>query len=86
VAKLLCDGLLFGGDCDVPTGVAICPECGDQLHAESQEFEVESGAPTIGGLYIYCNSDPFSQRHQHRQCDWQPVMTACQQHFGAVDT
>lgn len=82
---LLCDGLLFGGDCDVPEHVAKCPECGGTLHAENQEWDSESGAPTLGGLIVYCNSDPFFSKHMGQYHDWIPVQLKCADHFNAVD-
>ena len=82
---LLCDGLLFGGDCDVPEHVAKCPECGGTLHAENQEWDTDSGAPTLGGLVIYCNSDAFFSRHNSQYSDWIPVQNKCAEFFNAVD-
>ena len=86
LTELLCAGLLFGGDCDVPKAIAICPECGDTLHAEAQEFDTETGSPTIGGLVIYCNSDPFCSTHKMQYYDWVPVKLRVDKYFGAVST
>lgn len=86
VAEVLCEGLLFGGDCDVPTSIAVCPECGKALHAENQDFDVESGLPTLGGLDVYCTTDPFGSKHWHWQSEWKPVINAVEKWCGAIAT
>lgn len=75
--------LLYGGDCDVPRYIATCPECGETLHAECQEWVNETGLPTTDGIYVYCNTDPFSLRHKHYQHDWQSVNDAVAKWCGA---
>lgn len=65
--------LLYGGNSSVPTSVAMCPECGGRLHAESAEWDSETGIPTIDGFYVDCESDPDCN-HRYWQSDWQPVI------------
>ena len=48
----MCEELKHGGACDVPRHIATCPECGADLHAESFEWDLETGAPTAAGLGI----------------------------------
>ena len=67
--------LLNGGKCKVPKDVAVCPECGGRLYAESCEWESETGKPSIGGLYVSCEHESFKRDdgHRHWQIDWMPT-------------
>lgn len=80
--------LFYGGGAVVPLSVATCPECGGQLHASSDEWEVTTGCPT--SITVDCmeeelrldewennDGDERSHRevaHKWHQSDWQPVV------------
>lgn len=81
--RWLQEGLLFGGDCDVPSSVAKCPECGAPLHAENQIWVEETGKPTTAGLYVYCTADPFNREHQTDLVRWADAFNSCLEHFDA---
>lgn len=49
--------LLYGGRCDVPMEVAVCPECGGQLHAHSTAWITRTGQPIVDGLVVSCTRD-----------------------------
>lgn len=68
----------------MPKDVAICPECGGRLHAESSEYETETGKPTIGGIYLTCQRE--SKDHRFLQSDWQPIYSSIDRWAGAVST
>ena len=74
--------LLYGGNCPVPNDIAVCPECGGRLHVESGEWIEETGAPTMGGLYVDCENEE-SVQHQYRQSDWQSIVNAVEKWCGA---
>lgn len=76
--------LNYGGSCLVPHEVANCPECGGQLVAQSYEYEVAGGTPTIGGVVVDCDLDP-DYKHRYYQSDWQPVLDAVLKWCGAVE-
>ena len=78
------NALLFGGCTYVPIDIAVCPECGAQLHAESTGWGAVNGEPNIGALMIDCVDDPECE-HRHWQCDWQPVINAVEKWCGASD-
>ena len=78
------NALLYGGSSYVPTDVAVCPECGAQLHAESTAWGTEHGEPDIGSLLVDCVDDPECE-HRHWQSDWQPVIDAIEKWCGATD-
>lgn len=62
---------------DIPQSVAVCPECGAQLHVEFEEWETETGKPTYEGMDVSCYEEDFDNpetSHRHWQCDWQPVI------------
>ena len=45
-------------DFDVPEGFARCPDCDSPLRIEVLEYETETGAPTEGGVYVWCSYGP----------------------------
>ena len=74
--KLSCvalNGLLYGGDICIPAAVACCPECGGCLFAEAEQWETETGRPTIGGLYVDCEKI-MVKPHSYWQSQWQTVI------------
>ena len=64
--------LNFSNSSLVPKDLCVCPECGSQLYAESTEHVVETGAPTVGGLYVHCIADT-DMKHKYLQMDWQLI-------------
>jgi len=79
-----CSALLYGKSSLVPHKVAVCPECGAQLFAESTEWASESGEPSKGGLVIDCVDDANFE-HRYWQSDWQSVVDAIAKWCGATD-
>jgi len=75
--------LLYGGSLLVPPEVAVCPECGAQLFAESTAWGTEHGEPDQGAVMVDCVEDPNCE-HRHWQCDWQPVVDAIEKWCGAT--
>lgn len=65
----------------MPKTVAVCPECGGNLHVESGEWIEETGVPTIGALYIDCENEE-SERHRYWQSDWQSIFNAVEKWCG----
>lgn len=78
--------LFNGGTCKIPKDIAVCPECGGRLYAESTEWQSDTGKPTIGGLYIQCEHESFKRDDDHRRyfCDWYPTMVIIETWCGAV--
>ncbi len=74
--------LRYGGNTDVPEQVAICPECGERLYVDCEEWVEEDGCPTVDGLAVYCSADEES-RHRHFQSDWQSVIDSVAKWCGA---
>jgi hypothetical protein len=74
--------LLYGGNCPVPKTVAVCPECGGNLHVESGEWVEETGVPTSGGLHVDCEHEE-TERHRYWQSDWQSIIDAVEKWCGA---
>ena len=68
----------------MPMTVAVCPECGAELEAESTAWGAENGEPYKGELIVDCVADPEC-RHRHWQSDWQPVIDAIEDWCGATD-
>jgi hypothetical protein len=72
----MCDStaLMFGGSSRVPEHIAVCPECGAPLFAESDNWIQSTGMPTVG-LYVNCiddiNCDP-----RYFRSDWQRIFDA----------
>jgi hypothetical protein len=82
------NALFYGGGAVVPLSVATCPECGGQLHASSDEWEVTTGCPT--SITVNCmeeelrldeweNNDDDERSHSEvahkwHQSDWQPIV------------
>lgn len=66
----------------VPGTVAVCPECGDAVEVECNEWTMVDGVsrPTQGGLLISCSGDdPLGfldedhdedSDHHYMQCEW----------------
>jgi hypothetical protein len=75
--------LLNGGNCDVPKNIAVCPECGSGLSAESNEWDEETGKPSKGGLLLICEN--YDENHRGYQSDWQIVHHHVEDWCGAVD-
>jgi hypothetical protein len=75
--------LLYGGNCTVPKKIAVCPECGGRLCAESCEWAEETGIPTTGGLYVGCMHENRLQ-HKFWQSDWQKIINAIEKWCGAI--
>ena len=83
------DPLAFGGEAKVPTDVATCPECGAELVAVSEEWEAETGKPTMSllvgctqfmeGVQPVCDST-----HRHDATDWEPVNDKVKKWAGCV--
>lgn len=74
--------LLHGGECRVPESVATCPECGSGLVAVSEEWETETGKPSMS-LLIGCTL--WQSYHRHMQSDWQPVRDKVTRWAGCVE-
>lgn len=77
--------ILYGQEVDVPTWVAVCPECGSPLAVRSNEYETSSGIPTKTGLEQICIKEDTEENedHAYRQSDWQPVMDRVAEFFNA---
>ena len=67
--------LHHGSGCYIPKGVAVCPECGGELHARSMSWEQATGRPIAADIEIGCVADP-DLNHRFWQSDWQPVRDA----------
>lgn len=81
--------LLNGGQCELPTAIAVCPECKGKLEIKCLEWCSSTGAPTQHGFDVLCvaEEEAFDQwlynedddrdmsevKHKHHQSDWQPV-------------
>lgn len=78
------ENLLFGGRCDVPVDVAICPECSGPLEAVSEEWNADTGAPTFS-LLVGCFLFDSGRGHKHFQGDWGPVIDDVQKWAGCVE-
>lgn len=76
--------ILFGGNYPVPKYIAVCPECGSQLIAESMEWIEKTGQPTIGGLTVDCRAGGM-RPHRFYQSDWQGVINQVEKWCGAMD-
>jgi len=85
--------LFGGGECVLPRNVAICPECGGEIHVDCVEWDAVSGKPTQAGLDIACLADdatePWSGEdndvsHIYLQGAWQPVRDAIWQWINQV--
>lgn len=59
---------------DVPDEIAVCPECGEPLEVEVDEY-TEEGEITEGGFNISCTfeSQDFDWHSQRRATDWMPA-------------
>jgi hypothetical protein len=71
----------------IPDNIAVCPECGDDLVADAQSWQMSDGRPVTYGLIIECVSEDFPSlrpKHRNRQSDWQPVRDAVAKWCGAV--
>jgi hypothetical protein len=59
---------------DVPSHVAVCPECGADLILEVVEWEDDTKHPTQGGCLVSCRldsvNDESGEPHQMFQSDW----------------
>lgn len=67
--------LLNGGACQLPDGVAECPECGGYLHVRSIAWDAATGLPLASALEVECEDDENIE-HRYWQSDWQPVRDA----------
>ncbi len=77
--------LLFGGSCDVPKQIAVCPECKGPLEAISEEWIAETGQPTFS-LLVGCQKFDGDNEHKHFQSDWQSTIDTVQKWAGCVET
>lgn len=63
----------------VPAKVAVCPDCGEELIAQSLAWTSE-GRPVASDIEIDCLSSvrdgQHEATHRNRQSDWQPVRDA----------
>jgi hypothetical protein len=62
-----------------------CPECGDRLFFEVDEWGTKDGIPTAGGIRIMCKAEEMELaramakdrnvhwQHRNWQSDWQPI-------------
>lgn len=85
--------------CDVPITVAVCPECGSQLIAQSESWDA-TGAPLQDGLSVSCEDEDDAIQaweendedkrnwrevmHRWWQGEWQPVIDRVRDWCGAV--
>lgn len=76
------NSLLYGGHCNVPAEITVCPECGGLLHVESNEWVEETGIHTVGGLQVDCEHEE-SLSHRYWQSDWQSVIDTIDKWCGA---
>lgn len=60
--------LLYGGSCAVPTGVAVCPECGAPLVAICESWITDTGRPAE--VSVDCTADD-DEGHCWWQSHWQ---------------
>lgn len=84
------DDLWGGKSCDVPVGVAVCPECGNKLYVYCWSWVEETGQPYGDELQIDCenismyDSENDDDHHKYRQSDWQGVVDAIRTWAGAI--
>ncbi len=76
----------------IPTSVAVCPKCGAQLViGDIDDWEIETGRVTEGGLNITCEKEPdidskewrewFNWHYSMPNVDWLPVDAAVYKWF-----
>lgn len=56
----------------VPPGVALCPQCGNELVVWIDEWETETGTVTENGFTVECSSDEEDGdgEHQYWYDEW----------------
>lgn len=79
--------LLFGGTCEVPDSVAVCPECCGTLRVTSESWDPDTGVPIAVGIAVDCiedEKDIEADEHRWWQSDWQPVIDVVRKWCGAI--
>jgi hypothetical protein len=51
----------------IPREVAICPTCGRALVAHAEEWTVDDGVPTRGGVYVECSRSAHPNAMETRE-------------------
>lgn len=85
--------LWFGKACDVPEGVAVCPECGGALYVHCNSWDTETGRPLTVGLQVDCVAEEWilaqdedaETGHRWWQSYWQGVVDMVRQWAEAID-
>ncbi|MFA7454885.1 MAG: hypothetical protein WCZ10_10530 [Desulfobulbaceae bacterium] len=66
----------------------FCPECGGPCEVQVEEWEADTGIPTLGGFRLLCRAEEVefaaalqeerdpAWEHRHFQSDWQPAISA----------
>jgi NMD protein affecting ribosome stability and mRNA decay len=75
--------LHHGSGCFIPTTVAVCPECGGELYAKSNQWVEATGQPIACDIDIHCHDDEHLT-HRYWQSHWQPVIDAIRKWCGAI--
>lgn len=82
--------LWHGGHCELPSDVAVCPECGGALYVYCNAWVEETGQPIADELQIECDGDEtdFGDGIRHRwwQSDWQAIRDHIRQWAGALES
>ncbi len=73
--------LYGGGDCNVPVYTAQCPECGNSLIAQCDEWETDTERPI--NILIACKDDEKCN-HKYTQDLWQGVNNSVYRWAGAT--